>query len=43
VRQNNTTERWVMSRGRPIRDNNGAVERFIGIVIDITERKKEST
>jgi len=40
VRQNNTTERWVMSRGRPIRDNNGAVERFIGIVIDITERKK---
>ena len=33
-------ERWLMSRGRPLRDANGQVERFIGVVMDITERKK---
>jgi two-component system cell cycle sensor histidine kinase/response regulator CckA len=34
------TERWLMSRGRPLRDANGQVVRFIGIVLDITERKQ---
>jgi PAS domain S-box-containing protein len=33
-------ERWLMSRGRPLLDANGQVERFIGVVIDITERKR---
>jgi PAS domain S-box-containing protein len=33
-------ERWLMSRGRPLLDANGQLERFIGVVIDITERKK---
>jgi PAS domain S-box-containing protein len=33
-------ERWLISRGQPIRDENGAVVRYLGIVLDITERKK---
>jgi len=36
----NGLKRWLMSRGRPIRDENGRVIRYIGIVIDITERKR---
>ncbi len=32
--------RWLMSRGRPLRDANGKAIRFIGIVLDITERKQ---
>lgn len=31
---------WLMSRGRPLRDQHGRVVRYIGTVIDITERKK---
>jgi two-component system CheB/CheR fusion protein len=34
------TERWLLSRGRPITDNNDHVVRYLGIVIDITERKR---
>ncbi|NJN95099.1 MAG: PAS domain S-box protein [Anaerolineales bacterium] len=34
------TERWLMSRGRPVRDAAGDVVRYIGIVFDITERKR---
>ena len=30
---------WVMSRGKPLCDSNGRVVRFIGTIIDITERK----
>ncbi|HMR65489.1 MAG TPA: PAS domain S-box protein [Anaerolineae bacterium] len=32
--------RWVMSRGKPVRDASGQIERFLGIVLDITERKQ---
>jgi PAS domain S-box-containing protein len=32
--------RWLMSLGRPLRDADGLVARFIGIVVDITERKR---
>jgi len=32
--------RWLMSRGRPIHDTDGPPARYIGIVMDITERKK---
>ena len=40
VRGRDGTERWVMSRGRPIRDAEGRVIRFVGIVTDITKRKR---
>jgi PAS domain-containing protein len=40
----NSSERWLMSVGRPLRDAHSKVNSYIGIVIDITERKKiEST
>jgi len=32
--------RWLMSRGQPLRGDNGEVVRFLGIVVDITERKR---
>ena len=32
-------ERWLMSRGRPTLDANGNATDYIGIVIDITDRK----
>jgi PAS domain S-box-containing protein len=31
--------RWLMSRGRPVLDPKGVPERYIGIVLDITDRK----
>ena len=33
-------ERWLLSRGRPIIDANGDPERYIGVVIEITERRR---
>jgi len=33
-------ERWLMSRGRPLQDGDHRVERYLGIVMDITERKR---
>jgi PAS domain S-box-containing protein len=33
-------ERWLMSRGRPRRDEAGAVVMYLGIVIDVTERRR---
>ncbi|MFC1833100.1 PAS domain S-box protein [Thermodesulfobacteriota bacterium] len=33
-------ERWLKSRGKPIFDENGEAVRYIGIVMDITDRKK---
>ncbi len=33
------SERWLMSRGKPIYDKYGKVERYIGTIIDISERK----
>jgi PAS domain S-box-containing protein len=32
-------ERWLLSRGRAIPNANGAVDRYFGVVIDITEQK----
>ncbi len=34
------TVRTLLSRGRPLRDADGRLERYIGIVLDITERKR---
>jgi PAS domain S-box-containing protein len=33
-------ERWLKSRGRPIFDENGQAVKYIGIVMDITDRKR---
>lgn len=35
----NGKERWLMSKCTPLRNDNGKLERLIGIVIDITDRK----
>jgi PAS domain S-box-containing protein len=32
-------ERWFLSRGRPIVGDNGVLDRYLGVVIDITEQK----
>jgi PAS domain S-box-containing protein len=41
VREADGSERWLMSRGQPIRDVRGErVARYLGIVLDITERKR---
>jgi len=34
------TQRWLLSRAGPLRDADGRVRRYIGVVIDITDRKK---
>ncbi len=33
-------ERWLMSRGQPRQDGRGGVVRYLGIVMDITERRQ---
>ncbi len=35
----NGSYRWLMSRGKPLYDKHGRVDRYIGTIIDITERK----
>ncbi len=33
-------EHWLISRGKPFRDSNNKVVRYVGIAMDITERKR---
>jgi PAS domain S-box-containing protein len=33
------TARWIWDRGRPVRDKAGRVVRYVGVAVDITERK----
>jgi PAS domain S-box-containing protein len=33
--------RWLMGKGNPVKDANGKVLRYVGIIIDITERMRE--
>jgi len=40
VRDGDGKERWLMSRGRPLRESEGRTTRIGGIVLDITERKQ---
>ncbi|NTU58370.1 MAG: PAS domain-containing protein [Chlorobiaceae bacterium] len=35
------TIRWLLSKGRPFKDPEGRVLKYVGIVIDVTDRKKE--
>ena len=41
VRDPDGSIRWIMSKGTPFKDSDGQVLRYVGIVIDITERKKD--
>ncbi|HWR01410.1 MAG TPA: PAS domain-containing protein [Chlorobaculum sp.] len=41
VRDTGGTERWLMSKGTPYRDSDGNVTRYVGIVIDISDKKAE--
>jgi sigma-54 dependent transcriptional regulator, acetoin dehydrogenase operon transcriptional activator AcoR len=34
------TTRWLMCRGKPVHDSSGSMSSYIGIVIDITDRKQ---
>jgi PAS domain S-box-containing protein len=34
------TEHWLMSRAQPLRDSRGQVVRYIGVLMDITERRR---
>jgi len=40
VRARDGGTRWMMSRGRCFRDANGVPVRYLGVVIDITDRKR---
>jgi PAS domain S-box-containing protein len=40
ILQPNGTERWLMFRGRPEKDEQGTVVRYNGIAIDITQQKQ---
>ena len=36
----NGAVRWLLARGRPLADSGGKLARYIGIVMDITDRKR---
>lgn len=35
-----TNPRWLLSRAYPVRDESGQIERYLGIAVDISERKQ---
>ena len=41
TRDSDGTVRWLMSKGNPFKDPDGSITSYVGIVLDITERKKE--
>jgi PAS domain S-box-containing protein len=41
LRLRNGSQRWLLTRGRPIRDKDGHILRWIGTDTDITERKED--
>lgn len=41
VRKSDDAIRWLMAKGTPFIDQDGSIESFVGIVIDVTDRKKE--
>jgi len=40
VRGNGPDERWLMARGKPLRNSRGLVVGYLGIVMDVTDRKQ---
>ncbi|RKH33664.1 response regulator [Corallococcus praedator] len=43
VRQHDGTYRWILSRGTALRDAQGRAHHFLGVSIDITDRKEAET
>lgn len=41
IRNADGSIRWLMTKGMPCRDDDGKVTRYVGIVTDITNRKKD--
>ncbi|MEE9905953.1 MAG: PAS domain S-box protein [Chlorobium sp.] len=41
VRDSDGNVRWLMTRGIPHKDKDGRILRYVGIVIDVTDRKQE--
>ena len=39
VNRQDASQRWLMARGRPAYDEHGQLDRYLGVVMDITERK----
>jgi len=39
-RASDDTDRWFIVRGQPLKDENGAIEQWFGIAVDIHERKQ---
>ena len=37
----NGTFRWLLSKGSPVKDTNGSIVRYAGLVLDITDQKKK--
>lgn len=42
VRKPDGSIRWLMAKGSPFIQPDGSIDRYVGIVIDITERKQEA-
>lgn len=40
VKNSGKSSRWLLSCGRPLRSDSGRVVRYLGVVMDITERKR---
>jgi PAS domain S-box-containing protein len=40
IRDRNDCDRWVLSRGFPLRDEQGRITKWVGLNIDITNRKR---
>ena len=43
IHDHDGADRWVMSRGKPMRGPDGQTVRYIGIAMDITDRKRAET
>jgi PAS domain S-box-containing protein len=43
VRHPDGSEHWLMTRGRSVRDAEGRAARMVGIVVDVSERKRAET
>jgi len=43
VRYSDGSIHWLLSRGKPLKDNSGAIIRYLGTIIDITRQKSLET